>query len=270
MNEQDEQFNCNSSNASVTSSNSCGGVNTTSTTNFTCNLQQSLTEVKQSETFSIDTKYFNEDASINTPPQLISTAVNKIPFPKKFMSKRLPIKPLCGQNTGNLANIALSQASSRLQTQVRRSSRIFAQSANAVKENKKLPSVAVSKHPCISSINKDESSHKNSKKFKFKKKIDTSSTDGSVAPSSSTNSQESSSNQLKSSNDASTMILKNIPENSGSLSYVDSVLNNVSFLDRNSKQLDMVDDSQKTKLGKVQFFYFKVKKKRSISVSYLK
>ena len=72
MNEQDEQFNCNSSNASVTSSNSCGGVNTTSTTNFTCNLQQSLTEVKQSETFSIDTKYFNEDASINTPPQLIS------------------------------------------------------------------------------------------------------------------------------------------------------------------------------------------------------
>ena len=164
------------------------------------------------------------------------------------MSKRLPIKPLCGQNTGNLANIALSNTSSLSNSQtVRRSSRIFAQSANAVKENKKVSS----KHSCMSlnpSINKDDISHKNSKKFKVKKKIEISPLDD-TTPTSSMNTQNvSSNNLLKPLNDINTStILKNLSENSYS-SFTYDEMNSIGF--KSSKTFDWIDENQKSKIGK--------------------
>ncbi len=213
--------------------------------NFSYNVQN-VTEVQNETIFSSDSKYFDDDHSLATPPQLISTTLNKNPFPKKCISKRLPIKPLCGQNTGNLANIALSNSSSLSNSQtVRRSSRIFAQSANAVKENKKLPSSSsLPKHSCLSanlSINKDD--HKNSKKLKVKKKIEIESLDGSLPTSS--NSQDNNSNsQSKPSGDINNSgVLKNISENSrNSLNYDE--------INKITKSLDTIDENQKNKIGK--------------------
>ena len=220
--------------------------------NFTYNLQQNLAEVQNETIFSTDSKYFDEDNSINTPPQLISTVINKGPFPKKLITKRLPIKPLCGQNTGNLANIALSNTSSSTSNQVRRSSRIFAQSAtqsaNAVKENKKiLPTLSKHTNNNPLSSNKDEINHKN-KKFKVKKKIDISGSglDDSVAPSSSNNSQDISinNNQVKSSSsDNSSTILKNISENTHYSEETNF------YLTKNVKTSEFIDENQKNKIG---------------------
>lgn len=240
--DSDEIHNFNCSTLSVLSSNSCSGM---ISNNVSINFPQSVSENQADTTnFQNDTIKNLEEESLATPPQLISTNAGQLVVPKKSFSKRLPVKPLCGQNTGNLVNIALSN--SHLQT-VRRSSRIFAQNANAVKENKKLPNSSGSKGGITNSscVPKNEMNIKTNKKLKLKKKIEVSKSESST-----TLISQNALNYLSASKEINTKLgMKSSTENLCNHTDSQNDSSCLNYLNRKPKSFELPEEFQKTRLG---------------------